>query len=457
MNWLTGNEEELLELNDYYDKDGNQLIVYYGQRHTGMEEILTSFCQEKPAVFYRVRSCSEREQRYLWGAELRDQGAEISEFPTYKEIFEAMVDRPTHKKVIVISEFHELIKESDTFIASLIEFIHNQWNIQPVMVILASGSVGWVENSMLSKMGKHALEISGLVKCHERDFFEFAGAFSRLHGKRLVETYSVFGGFPGLWKHLDDGVDIRKNVCKYVLSDTAMLQREAERIVDENLRETNVYHTILLSLANGNNKLNDLFKHTEFSRAKISVYLKNLIEQEIVEKVESFASGWENTQKGIYRIKHPFVNFYFRFIVRHESQLQMMGPEAFYDAYIAPGLNDFISKAFPNICRQWIDRESYEGRLPLSINEEGEWIGKVGNIDCIARNEYGDTLIASCNWNQKGFPLEDFELMVFCAKKAKVRPNYVYLFSSTGFAEELEMVAEGQENLHLITLDELEQ
>ena len=76
-----------------------------------------------------------------------------------------------------------------------------------------------------------------------------------------------------------------------------------------------MYNTILSAIARGKNKLNDLFLDTGYSRAKISVYMKNLSHFDIVEKVVSFETGgWENAKKGVYQIKDTFVNFWFKFV-----------------------------------------------------------------------------------------------------------------------------------------------
>ena len=81
-----------------------------------------------------------------------------------------------------------------------------------------------------------------------------------------------------------------------------------------------------------NNKLNDIYVHTEFSRAKISVYLKNLMSLDIVEKVASFDTpGTENTMKGIYRISNPYINFWYRFVYPHEAYLNLMDKDKFYE------------------------------------------------------------------------------------------------------------------------------
>ena len=50
----------------------------------------------------------------------------------------------------------------------------------------------------------------------------------------------------------------------------------------------------------GKNKLNDIHEYTGYGRDKISVYLKNLIAREIVEKIFSYdVFGNENTRKGL--------------------------------------------------------------------------------------------------------------------------------------------------------------
>ena len=65
--------------------------------------------------------------------------------------------------------------------------------------------------------------------------------------------------------------------------------------------------------------------------------MKNLAAFDIIQKVVSFETGgWENTKKGVYRIRDNYVNFWFHFIYPHLSDLYMIRPEEFYDRYIAP-------------------------------------------------------------------------------------------------------------------------
>ena len=65
--------------------------------------------------------------------------------------------------------------------------------------------------------------------------------------------------------------------------------------------------------------------------------MKNLSHFDIVEKVQSFQTGgWENAKKGVYQIKDTFINFWFKFVFPHMSDLYLLKPYEFYDRYIAP-------------------------------------------------------------------------------------------------------------------------
>lgn len=92
--------------------------------------------------------------------------------------------------------------------------------------------------------------------------------------------------------------------------------------------------------------------------------------------------------------------------------------------------------------------------LPFQAEEFGEWVGKFGTIDLIARGE-GKTLIGLCNYEKDSFWYDDYEWLLFCAEKAKLPVDYVYLFSASDFDERLKTEAKQKDNLRLLTLDEI--
>ena len=337
----------------------------------------------------------------------------------------------------------------------LVAFVHSQWNKDDVMVILCSSSIGWIENSMITRIGEAAYELSGLLKIKGMSFADIVERFPNFRIEECVEAYAILGGIPGLWNQFDDRLTIQQNICRNILDSNSFLFEEGERILTEQLREPGVYNTIMASIAAGNHKLNDLYLHTEFSRAKISVYLKNLIELELVEKVFSYdTAGKENVQKGIYRISHPFVDFYYTYVYPHLSDLQTLSVGEFYNHYIMRDFRRYVSGYFKQICRQHLSMLNERHRLPILLDDIGEWIGKVGSLDIVSQDEEGHTLIGLCNW-EKPMTYEDYENLLLYARKAKINPDYIYMYTAFRFDEKLNLEAKIKTNLKLVQISDL--
>ena len=64
-----------------------------------------------------------------------------------------------------------------------------------------------------------------------------------------------------------------RNIIRKIIRKNGPLHEVGIELVSEELRETGVYNTILTALSEGKHKLNELYEHTEFSRAKIEVFL----------------------------------------------------------------------------------------------------------------------------------------------------------------------------------------
>lgn len=452
---------ELRYLNAYFDREGSQILVVYGEKNVGKTTLLYQFAKGKESFYYRARSASEREQCSQWARELGMGNKREACYPSYSEIFDRIFEAepsplPTEKKLLVVDEFQYMVKAGDGFMKELTDLIRGRGANRPVMVVLCSSSIGWVENSMVNKIGEAASELSGFLKIRELGVEAVRNFFPDFTRRQCVETCAILGGVPGYWRHFEEDISIKENICKNILGKGSFLFGEGPRIVEEELRETGVYNTILASIAAGRRKLNDLYLHTEFSRAKISVYLKNLMELELVEKVFSYdTEGKANTQKGVYRISNHFVRFYFTYLYPNLSSLERMSAEEFYKEYIAPTFNIYVADYFSLFCKQHFERWNKQGKLPIRAAQVGEWVGKFGTIDIVAQSEEGETILGICNWEKPVMRYDDYEWFLFCAEKARLTPDYIYLFSVHNFEERLKLEATVKPNMKLISMDEM--
>lgn len=240
------------------------------------------------------------------------------------------------------------------------------------------------------------------------------------------------------------------------MSPSGALYGEADAVISAELRELSAYSTILAAIARGENKLNDIFHATGFSRAKISVYLKNLAAFNIVEKVVSFETGgWENAKKGVYQIKDTFVNFWFKFVYPNMSNLYLLSPEEFYDTYIEKELDEYLERYFREVCTEYLLILNQMGQLPFTIKRVGTWIGKTGRIDIVAQSEDRRSIIGFCNWDKPMMTMDMCENMAMAMDQARLTSDDYYLFSATDFEPALQSYVVRDPRFKLINMNEL--
>lgn len=450
-------DAEIKVLTEYMNRNGSQMLILYGERGVGKTTLLSEFTRDyEDVICFDCSIVSEREQLYLWGQKMSSVLGDLPDYPTFSDIFGALGRQTEYsgKRVIIFDEFQNISKVSEDFTDYL--FTHLQTSRRDVLIILCSSQVEWIENSMVKKFGLRAKNISGFLKVKELSFAEFVREFKQFTLQECVEGYAVFGGFPAIWNLIDKKLSLEENIIRNVCNPAGRLHGYGVQTVESQLRETSVYNTILCALAHGKYKLNDLYQHTGFSRAKISVYIKNLMELGILEKDFSVdTEGRENLQKGLYGIKNRYVDFTYQFLFSNEAELSKLGAEEFYRQRIRPDLKAYVQKTFAAICREYIESENRKNALPFPVKSVGKWTGKVGNIDIVATDENGRTIIGLCNWEKPMMKYEDYEWLLFCAKQAKLQVEYVYLISAGGFDEKLHLVQKSRANIRLLTPDRM--
>ena len=449
-------QTELKKLEQLYASNGNQLVVLYGREGCDKETFIKMFCKGKKFFYYRARKASSQEQCMQLGREIEKQYEVSLTKYNYTEFFTRIRSGNAARLVVIIDEFQYIAKRDEDFFKAVLKLKAKKLYPGPVMIVLASSSVAWIEQEMAARLEDGMKKIDETIKLKDLKFLDIVRSFPEYSVSDCVKAYGILGGVSAYMNRWNSKKDIRTNICKHILSPNGFLFAEAERFIGSELRDLAIYNTILAAIAAGYHKLNDLFNVTGFSRAKISVYMKNLAAFEVVEKVSSFETGgWENTQKGIYQIQANYVNFWFRFVYPHLSELYMMTPEDFYDRYIEKELDDYMNRYFVQVCFEYLELLDMVDKLPIKIHKTGTWVGKTGNIDIIAQDSTRNNLIGLCNWSRPQLTYEMCGKLFDTMKKAKLKSNYYYLFSAKAFDDELLERSKQDKRLVLVDMTQL--
>ena len=117
---------------------------------------------------------------YQWGQELREQGKEDFTVPFLGRSITVCIRRKKvyRKKVLIIENFHYLLKGDTFFLQELIRYLKEHRELS-LLVILTTYAYGWVENSMISKIGNLAFFCQWFSEGQRAAFFSNAPDFPR--------------------------------------------------------------------------------------------------------------------------------------------------------------------------------------------------------------------------------------------------------------------------------------
>lgn len=453
---MIGRTTEKKQLEAQFQKTGNHLVMLYGGRGCGKEQLIQEFSKGKRVFYYRAKHASSKEQLLQFIREIQNAFPNNKVPTSYEECLNQVKSGNASKLLVIIDEVDLMIKKDTSLLDAIALLKGKRLYPGPVMILLCSTAVSWVEKEGKEVLAEHNLSLDGLLKLMPVTFLDVVRGFPNYTVAQCVQTYGILGGIPEYLNRWDGTKSMKENICTHILSPTGFLFREAEDKIGAELRELSVYDTILGAVAAGNEKLNDLHHVTDYSRAKISVYMKNLMAFDIMKKEVSFETGgWSNTKKGVYRILDHYIHFWFTFVYPHLSQVYQMAPEEFYDTYLQPQLDDYFHGYFVDVCREYLQLLNRIGKLPIELVRLGTWIGKQGTIDIIGQSSNRETVVGICNWTEEVMSYQRYEQLLENMQQAKICARVIYLFSAKKFDEKLIELAKREESLVLVDMTEL--
>lgn len=459
-----GRIEEIEYLRQKYENKKAEFIVLYGRRRVGKTELLRFFCKDKPNVFYVCRECTDGEQLQIFSKKIltnSQMSSYIDTFKDWEDAFRFIKDAPiAGKKLVIIDEFPYMVNGN----RSIPSILQNLWDEclknENVMIILCGSAMSFIEKEILAEKNPLYGRTTGIYKLLEFDFFTSNKFFANLSNEEKVIAYSVLGGVPHYLNQYNTNMSMEDNIKKNILSKGSSLYNEVEFLMKQELRETAVYYTIIEAIALGNTRLNDIYTKTLIDKTKINVYLKNLIDLNIVEKEYPVTEGIKkvvNVQNGLYKIKDNYFKFFFRFIFPNITELEALDTDGVYEFSVKPYLNQYTSFVFEDICIQYMRKLNKQKKLSFRFSKIGRWWDKKNEIDVVAFDECGNLICGECKWKTSKISIK--ELNKLKEKSAHINGHYenkyFYLFSKSGFDDELVSLSKVDKNIILIDIDEI--
>jgi len=394
--------DELKILEDEYQKNNATFSVIYGRRRVGKTALISQYILNKPHIYLYATEGNLAGQLKSFSSEivklLDISYAQNIEFKTFEEVFTFLSTLELKQKLIlVIDEYQNLCKLDNAFSSTLQKIWDMKLSSSNIHLILCGSVLSMMHSEVLAYdaplYGRRTSNIH-LKAVKFRYLKKFLPTLSKLD---LMSVYASFGTIPKYLQLFDETKSIEDNFRDNILNKNSYLYSEGNFLLKQEINDVGSYFAILESISKGNTKVGKISATLGVNSSYLPKYLNKLIELDIlVKEIPITESSPLKSKLGRYRIKDKFLNFWFYYIYKNYSYLEINQDQIVIDE-INKNFNDrFVSFAFEDFVLEDILHEplKYLDFIPKKV---GRWWNNKEEIDLIAMDDKHICFI-ECKW-----------------------------------------------------------
>lgn len=282
-------------------------------------------------------------------------------FGTLQDVF-AYLNALPEKIIVVIDEYPYLkaMNDSATVDSIFQNIIDNR--LANIELILSGSHIGMMKDTLQEKNALYG-RFAVTIKLNELNYLEAAKFYPDKTPYDKAAHYAVFGGSPFVNQALNPAATIRGNIINTILNPMSAVYLYASQLLLSDYSVKINAERIFSVIGNGKKRYTEIEDKLDVKKTgNLSKQIKSLIDLEIIARNSPINKIGDN-KKSTFEINDNLLRFYFTFIYKNASALQVLGAEAFYDEYIAPALTDFISRRFEGICRDYFSLQVRSGKM----------------------------------------------------------------------------------------------
>ncbi|MCC8067360.1 MAG: ATP-binding protein, partial [Clostridiales bacterium] len=367
------------------------------------------------------------------------------------------IDRKT---ILIIDEFPFMAGPNPSIKSMLQHEIDHHWKNLNLFLILCGSSVSFMVNDIMGYESPLYGRATSSMEVLPFDYLDAADFFPDYSIEEKLIAYGILGGIPRYLNAFSSKQSIQQNIEKEILRNGAFLNDEPMMLLRMELREPNVYNSILEMIAQGHNKITEIADHIHEDKAKCGKYITTLLSIRLVEKQIPCGEP-EGSKKTIYTLTDPYYRFWYRYLFSDKSYYDLLGP-ADAAKEIMGDIPNFMGSAFEDICKQYLIRQAKRKQLPFIPACIGKWWGNnpairaQDDVDLLALNrKKTEGIFCECKFTSRPMPMEEYDDLITAAKAFPKDMKKHFLFiSRSGFTSPVKERA-AKEGTVLLALEDL--
>ena len=212
---------ELDQLEKRFASAQAELFVLYGRRRVGKTELLRTFCEGKPRIFFVATFSSDRDQlmafsQAVWGFSHADVPEGFT-YPSWDAAFRDLAELPG-RPIVVLDEFTYLIGGNKAIPSILQKAWDELLQHTQIFLVLCGSYIGMMEKEVLGYQAGLYGRRTGTILLQPLSLPAAGLFFPNFSPLDIIEAWAVLGGMPFYLLAFADAEDLFSNIRQIVLN-----------------------------------------------------------------------------------------------------------------------------------------------------------------------------------------------------------------------------------------------
>lgn len=381
---FVGRERELQSLQEQYDQSGFAMSVIYGRRRIGKSTLIARFVEGKRAICYTASKVGAERNLALFTRQvmaiLEPQMMDVT-FPSLEGVLDYVTARLTDDRLIlVIDELPYWAERDESLLSILQKYIDTKWLGKNLMLILCGSTLSFMENKVLSEKSPLFGRRTSQIRLEAFNYREAAMFVPDYSDEDKAICYGVTGGVARYLAMFDGRRDLDENIKRLFFRTDGYLYDETRNLLTQEFMDVTLVNNVIEQIASGQNTLNTIAMAIGEKEPTVTYSLNRLIEVGLVEK-RNCITDERNRKKTQYVLKDSMFKFWYAFIPKAVSIIEMGHGDLYYDKAVKPNLHSFMGSVFENMCRYYTLEQGILGRFGGILTNVGTWWGAENIIE----------------------------------------------------------------------------
>lgn len=449
-----GRERELKALQELYEQDGFGMSVIYGRRRIGKSTLIVEFVKDKKTIFYTATKVGKEKNLELFSkqaAAALDPAFEDAVFSSVESVFDFITQKmPEEKLIIVIDELPYWAERDEALLSIMQKYIDTKWNHKDLMILLCGSALSFMENKVLSEKSPLFGRRDSQVKLEAFSYREAALFVPDYSAEEKAICYGITGGVAKYLSIMDGEKSLDDNIKKLFFHPDGYLYDETRNLLMQEFSDITMVNNVIEQIASGENTVNGIAGKVGEKEPTVLYSLEKLIRVGLIEK-KKCTTEEKNKKKTQYVLKDHMFQFWYEFIPKAHSVIEMGQGDVYYEKIVKPRLHSFMGNVFEEMCRYYTLEQGIRGRFGSFLTQAGSWWGtervknqtgemvqQSADIDVLAISETDKTaVVGECKFKNEKIDKKVYDTLLrranLIAEKYRVT-KYIF-FSLSGYTD----------------------